>query len=81
MTTPRRISRRRFVAGASAAAAVPYFFSGPRTLADETRGPNDRVALGILGELFRDRPVVGIHAVDLVLGFGSLHCLTQQEPA
>ena len=42
--------------------------------------PNDRVALGILGELFRDRPVVGIHAVDLVLGFGSLHCLTQQEP-
>jgi agmatine deiminase len=43
--------------------------------------PNDRVALGILGELFRDRPVVGIHAVDLVWGFGSLHCLTQQEPA
>jgi agmatine deiminase len=43
--------------------------------------PNDRVALGILGELFRDRPVVGIHAVDLVLGFGTLHCLTQQQPA
>jgi len=43
--------------------------------------PQDRVALGILGELFRDRPVVGIHAVDLVWGFGSLHCLTQQEPA
>jgi agmatine deiminase len=43
--------------------------------------PNDRVALGILGELFKDRPVVGIHAVDLVWGFGSLHCLTQQEPA
>jgi agmatine deiminase len=43
--------------------------------------PNDRAALGILGELFRDRPVVGIHAVDLVLGSGSLHCLTQQQPA
>ncbi len=43
--------------------------------------PNDRVALGILSELFRDRPVVGIHAVDLVLGSGSLHCLTQQQPA
>jgi agmatine deiminase len=42
--------------------------------------PNDRIALGILGELFKDRPVVGIHAVDLVLGFGSLHCLTQQQP-
>jgi agmatine deiminase len=42
--------------------------------------PNDRVALGTLGEMFKDRPVVGIHAVDLVLGFGSLHCLTQQQP-
>jgi agmatine deiminase len=43
--------------------------------------PNDRLALGILGELFKDRPVVGIHAVDLVLGCGTLHCLTQQQPA
>ncbi|MGC9035159.1 MAG: agmatine deiminase family protein, partial [Verrucomicrobiia bacterium] len=42
--------------------------------------PNDRIALGILSELFKDRIVVGIHAVDLVLGFGTLHCLTQQEP-
>ena len=41
---------------------------------------NDRVALGILGDLFKDRPVIGIHAVDLVWGFGSLHCLTQQQP-
>jgi len=43
--------------------------------------PNDRVALGILSELFRDRPVVGVHAVDLVWGRGTLHCLTQQQPA
>jgi agmatine deiminase len=43
--------------------------------------PNDRVALGLLGELFKGRSVVGIHAVDLVLGSGSLHCLTQQQPA
>ncbi|GAB4242348.1 MAG: agmatine deiminase family protein [Deltaproteobacteria bacterium] len=42
---------------------------------------NDRVALGVLSELFRDRPVVGIHAVDLVWGLGTLHCLTQQQPA
>jgi agmatine deiminase len=43
--------------------------------------PADREALGILSELFTDRPVVGIHAVDLVWGLGTLHCLTQQQPA
>jgi agmatine deiminase len=43
--------------------------------------PADREALGILSELFTDRPVVGIHAVDLVWGLGTLHCLTQQQPS
>jgi agmatine deiminase len=43
--------------------------------------PQDRVALGVLTDLFPDRKVVGIHAVDLVWGLGTLHCLTQQEPA
>ncbi|HVE78829.1 MAG TPA: agmatine deiminase family protein, partial [Gemmatimonadaceae bacterium] len=43
--------------------------------------PNDRHALNALAELFPDREVLGIHAVDLVWGLGTLHCLTQQEPA
>jgi len=42
--------------------------------------PNDRVALNTLAALMPSRTVVGIHAVDLVLGLGALHCLTQQEP-
>jgi agmatine deiminase len=42
---------------------------------------NDRVALNTLAELFPGRQVVGIHAVDLVWGLGTLHCLTQQQPA
>ena len=41
---------------------------------------NDRVALNAIAELMPDRHVVGIHAVDLVWGFGTLHCLTQQQP-
>jgi agmatine deiminase len=40
----------------------------------------DRHALGILAELFPDRRVIGIHAVDLVWGFGTLHCLTHEQP-
>ena len=43
--------------------------------------PNDRVALGTIAELLPNHSVVGIHAVDLVWGLGTLHCLTQQEPA
>ncbi len=58
-----------------------FYISNAQVLVPTFNDPQDRVALGILGELFKDRPVVGIHAVDLVWGFGSLHCLTQQEPA
>lgn len=40
---------------------------------------NDRVALNTLAKLFPEREVVGIHCRDLVLGLGTLHCMTQQE--
>jgi agmatine deiminase len=41
----------------------------------------DRVALNTLAELFPDRQVIGIPCRDLVLGLGTLHCMTQQQPA
>jgi agmatine deiminase len=58
-----------------------FYISNAAVIVPTFNDPNDRVALGTLGELFTDRPVIGIHAVDLVLGFGTLHCLTQQQPA
>jgi agmatine deiminase len=58
-----------------------FYIANAAVLVPTFNDPNDRVALGLLGELFPGRPVVGIHAVDLVLGFGTLHCLTQQQPA
>ncbi|WP_345786957.1 agmatine deiminase family protein [Gemmatimonas aurantiaca] len=42
---------------------------------------NDRIALNTLADLFPDHEVIGIHAVDLVWGLGTLHCLSQQQPA
>jgi len=42
---------------------------------------HDRVALNTLSKLFPEHEVVGIHCRDLVLGLGTLHCMTQQEPA
>ncbi len=58
-----------------------FYIANQAVLVPTFNDPNDRVALGILGELFPGRRVVGIHAVDLVLGLGTLHCLTQQQPA
>jgi agmatine deiminase len=58
-----------------------FYIANAAVLVPTFNDPNDRVALGVLGELFPGRTVVGIHAVDLVLGFGTLHCLTQQQPA
>lgn len=40
----------------------------------------DRNALNILADSFTDRDVIGISAIDLIWGFGTLHCLSQQIP-
>jgi agmatine deiminase len=58
-----------------------FYFCNAAVLVPTFNDPNDRKALGILSEVIRDRPVIGIHAVDLVWGFGTIHCLTQQQPA
>jgi agmatine deiminase len=62
-------------------ASYANFYIGNRVVLVPTfNDPNDRVALSILSKYFPDREVVGIHSVDLVWGFGTLHCLTQQQP-
>lgn len=57
-----------------------FYVGNAAVLVPTFNDPADRVALGVLAEHFRDRPVVGIHAVELVWGLGTLHCLTQQQP-
>ena len=43
--------------------------------------PNDRIALDTLASLFPTRDVVPIFSGDLVWGLGTMHCMTQQQPA
>ena len=57
-----------------------FYIANGVVLVPTFNDPNDRVALNTLAELMPARRVVGIHAVDLVWGLGTLHCLTQQEP-
>ena len=42
--------------------------------------PADQKALGILADLFPSRHVLGINAVDMLIGLGGIHCITLQEP-
>jgi len=58
-----------------------FYISNNCVLVPTFNDPKDRLALGILAEVFSDRMVIGIHAVDLVWGFGTLHCLTREQPA
>jgi len=58
-----------------------FYIANAAVLVPTFNDPQDCIALGTLSELFPDRPVVGIHAVDLVWGLGTLHCLTREQPA
>jgi agmatine deiminase len=69
-------------AGQRLPASYANFYIANRTVLVPTfNDPNDRIALNTLAELFPEHRTVGIAATDLVLGLGTLHCMTQQEPA
>jgi len=58
-----------------------FYIANGLVLVPTFNDENDRVALNKLSELFPDRKVIGIACRDLVLGLGTIHCMTQQQPA
>jgi agmatine deiminase len=58
-----------------------FYIANNLVLAPTFNDPSDRVALNILAKLFPTRQVIGIYSGDLVLGLGTLHCMTMQQPA
>jgi agmatine deiminase len=58
-----------------------FYIANKVVLAPVFNDPNDRIALNTLTRLFPTRQVVPIYAGDLVWGLGTLHCMTQQQPA
>ena len=57
-----------------------FYIANGAVLVPTFNDVNDRVALETLARVMPGHRVIGIHAVDLVWGLGTLHCLTQQEP-
>jgi agmatine deiminase len=58
-----------------------FYVANQIVLAPTFNDPNDAAALTKLGDLFPERKIIGIACLDLVLGLGTIHCMTQQEPA
>jgi agmatine deiminase len=57
-----------------------FYIANKIVLVPTFSDPNDRAAINTLAGLFPDREAIGIPARDLVLGLGTLHCMTQQQP-
>ncbi len=76
MPSPQIFKRQRLPAS-----YANFYISNYAVLVPTFNDTNDRIALGILSELFPDRKVIGIHSVDLVWGLGTLHCLTKEQPS
>lgn len=57
-----------------------FYIGNAAVLVPVFNDPSDQLALDLIGAAFPDRPAVGIYARDLVVGLGTLHCSTMQEP-
>jgi len=58
-----------------------FYIANKSVLVPTYRHANDAKACEILQRLFPERRVVGLDCTDLIWGLGSIHCVTQQQPA
>jgi agmatine deiminase len=68
--------------GERLAASYVNFYIGNSTVVLPLLDPKtDRVAANALKRMFPERRVIGVQAREILLGGGSIHCITQQVPA
>jgi agmatine deiminase len=75
---------RRVVRGKSMrlpASYLNFYIANKVVLVPTFRQENDELALRIIRDQFPDRKVIGINCTDLLYGLGTIHCVTQQQPA
>jgi agmatine deiminase len=58
-----------------------FYIANNSVLVPVYRHENDEKACAILQKTFTDRKVIAIDCVELIWGLGSIHCVTQQQPA
>jgi agmatine deiminase len=74
---------RREVAGVGrlASSYVNFYIANGGIVAPSFDDPNDSVAEGILRAAFPEREIVMVPCLTIIEGGGSVHCITQQQPA
>jgi agmatine deiminase len=58
-----------------------FYIANSAVLVPIFNDPNDRPALETLRSVFPQKKVIGIDCRALVQGFGTIHCVTQQQPS
>ena len=67
--------------GRSPASYANFLIINGAVLVPVYSAPNEEHALSILRDVFPDREIVPIECTGLVAGLGSIHCVSQQQPA
>jgi agmatine deiminase len=57
-----------------------FYYTNSAVIMPTFRCNQDDLAMKVLSEVIKNRPVVGIDSTDIIWGYGSFHCLGQQEP-
>ncbi len=57
-----------------------FYIANSAVLVPVFNDRHDQEAVSIIGQCFPDRPAIGVYARDLVVGLGTFHCSTMQEP-
>jgi agmatine deiminase len=75
---PRRIDSNE---GRIPASYANFYIGNSSVLVPTFDDPNDEIALETLKRLFLERRIVGVDCSRLAYGLGTIHCVTQQQPA
>lgn len=63
-----------------AASYANFYIANDSVLVPQFGDINDKVAVDILTEVFKDRTIYPIKARSIIVGGGNIHCITQQIP-